>query len=481
MKYTIYVSGNLGKKAKLYLINGNDMSSYETKRKLRINAKFLLSDLYLEYYGNKINRIGLLRIFLSTLHKSATQYPKMFWHYFFYRYEFNVEVKSTSHDHHQLSFKNQKDIWYSRLAQLSGFYGDQIGFLNDINKFRFGTVNRIFILEIKNLDNRISYLDKKIQEHLEQHKISKKIAIEQSKSGDSNLIEIFNAYTSSPYFVQSENRIFLSRNLDIQLKSGWPTDRLFSGSENFSSIQYPLNAFFEKGVMSTFSSNWYHFLVETLPLLIKYQDKLIGIPYLYFDACNSQIINIIRQLLNSEPIQLPSKRNIHISSLFYIQDFRFKSHFDFAERKADIELLRSYFQHEKIPMGNLLGRNILLIRDDSLFRKTINQIELRENMLEKGFELVEPSKLSFDDQKRLFSDTRVLVSETGAGLANMLFMPKHSKVIELKFGNFGEQLWKDFATANQIRYHFYQMHVSRISGKALVNIKDFNELLQTIL
>ena len=157
------------------------------------------------------------------------------------------------------------------------------------------------------------------------------------------------------------------------------------------------------------------------------------------------------------------------------------SHFDFTERKADIELLRSYFQHEKIPTGNLLGRKILLIRDDSLFRRTINQIELRENMLEKGFEVVEPSKLSFDDQKRLFSDTRVLVSETGAWLANMLFMPKYSKVIELKFGNFGEQLWKDFATANQIRYHFYQMHVSRISGKALVNIKDFNELLQTIL
>ena len=92
--------------------DGDDVISYEANRKLRVNAKFLLSDLYLEYYGNKIHKIGLLGIFVSTLHKSLTQYPIMFLRYFFYRYEFNVELKSTTFEHTQIRFKNQSDIWY---------------------------------------------------------------------------------------------------------------------------------------------------------------------------------------------------------------------------------------------------------------------------------------------------------------------------------------------------------------------------------
>jgi hypothetical protein len=481
MKYEISASGNLGKTLKLYLSNENGIKIYEANRKIRINAKHLFYDLYLEYYGSKISKFKFIKLFFHEFHKSITQYPKLFWHYFFYRYEFSVELNIDAHIAEEIYFENKKDIWYSRLAQISGNYGNQIGFLNDINKFRFSTSQRVFILEIMDIESAEYSFNQKIDMNINKNKISSKIQVEKIDFGKTNFALFSDAHTSSPYFIISKNMLSQSRNLDVEMRTGWPTDRLFYNSDYYSSVQYPLKAIYEKGIMSTFSSNWYHFLVETLPLLITYKNKLIGIPYLYFDSTSLQIIQIIADLLKSDPIQLPPKRNIQIKSLFYIQDFRYKSNFDFTERKPDIELLRSFFNTDQNFNKVNQKRKIFLTRDKDLFRKTLNYPELHNYLIKKGFEVFEPSKLTFDDQKKLFMHTQVLISETGAGLTNMLFMPKNSKVIELKFGEFGGQIWKDFSLANQVEYYVNQMQVSRITGKAKVDIKQLDELLGTIL
>ena len=479
--YEITASGNLGKTLKLYLGNENDGKIYEANRKMRINLKYFYYDLCLEYYGSDINRVKLIILCFRELYKTGSQYKKLFWHYFFYRYEFSVELNTNIHIDSLIHFENKKDIWYSRLAQISGNCGDQIGFLNDINKFRFSTNQRVFILEIIDLKSKKHSFNQRIQSNIEKSRIANKSQLEKIDYGKTNLAVFADAHTSSPYFVISKDKIYPSRNLDIEMRIGWPTDRLFDNSDYFSSVQYPLKAIYENGIMSTFSSNWYHFLVETLPLLITHRDKLIGIPYLYFDKIGLPIVQIITDLLKTVPIQLPPKRDVQVKSLFYIQDFRYKSHFDFAERKPDIELLRSFFDNGMKTSNANQKLKIFLTRDKDLFRKISNYPDLHNCLTKKGFGVIEPSKLTFNDQKRLFRNTQVLISETGAGLTNMLFMPKGSKVIELRFGGFGGNLWRDFSLVNEVEYYVNQMQVSRFNGKARVDVRQLGELLGSIL
>lgn len=49
-----------------------------------------------------------------------------------------------------------------------------------------------------------------------------------------------------------------------------------------------------------------------------------------------------------------------------------------------------------------------------------------------GFETVYAEDLSFDEQRNLFFETKILVTPHGAGLTNVLFMQPGTKVLELK-------------------------------------------------
>ena len=50
----------------------------------------------------------------------------------------------------------------------------------------------------------------------------------------------------------------------------------------------------------------------------------------------------------------------------------------------------------------------------------------------EGFQVICAEDLTFEQQVRLASQTRYLVSNHGAGLANMLFMPAGGRVFELR-------------------------------------------------
>lgn len=50
---------------------------------------------------------------------------------------------------------------------------------------------------------------------------------------------------------------------------------------------------------------------------------------------------------------------------------------------------------------------------------------------EAGFECIQLEKLSFKAQRELMRETAVLLSVHGAGLANLIFMQRESKIVEL--------------------------------------------------
>jgi capsular polysaccharide biosynthesis protein len=78
------------------------------------------------------------------------------------------------------------------------------------------------------------------------------------------------------------------------------------------------------------------------------------------------------------------------------------------------------------------GERIYISRGRAPKRRILNEDAVRELMEQFGFKTIYAEDHSFADQVRICSRARYLVSNHGAGLTNMLFMPVGSSVLELR-------------------------------------------------
>jgi capsular polysaccharide biosynthesis protein len=78
------------------------------------------------------------------------------------------------------------------------------------------------------------------------------------------------------------------------------------------------------------------------------------------------------------------------------------------------------------------ARRLYLSRSRAPKRRIVNEADVLELMRSLGFEIVFAEDLTFSDQVNLASTANLLVSNHGAGLTNMLFMPEGANVLELR-------------------------------------------------
>ncbi len=90
-------------------------------------------------------------------------------------------------------------------------------------------------------------------------------------------------------------------------------------------------------------------------------------------------------------------------------------------------LLSAYGDH-----GHQGDERIYISRRQAAKRRIVNEDEIHEILRRFGFETVYAEELSFEQQVRLCSRVRYLVSNHGAGLTNMLFMKERGSVLELR-------------------------------------------------
>jgi len=64
-------------------------------------------------------------------------------------------------------------------------------------------------------------------------------------------------------------------------------------------------------------------------------------------------------------------------------------------------------------------------------RNILNRAEMIEALKPLGFVAIQPEKLSFDEQALIFAEAEVVVCEFGAAMANVMFCPPGTKVVEI--------------------------------------------------
>jgi Glycosyltransferase 61 len=76
----------------------------------------------------------------------------------------------------------------------------------------------------------------------------------------------------------------------------------------------------------------------------------------------------------------------------------------------------------KIKKSNLTqNKRVYLSRSENSLRYISNEREIITLLIQYGFEIIDSSKLKFEDQIELFSRTEILIGVHGAGLTNMMY------------------------------------------------------------
>jgi len=179
------------------------------------------------------------------------------------------------------------------------------------------------------------------------------------------------------------------------------------------------------------SKYFFHWMLESLPrmaLLKDYLALLDGIfvpgPLQKFHEESLQALGVGKDKL------IPVSVNTHYQPerLFVPRAFSMYNpprwmHLWFKENfLADAEW-------RKIAHGK--GRKVYISREDAPARRVLNEQEVVACLARHGFEVVNSTELSFQDQARLFNNADVIVAGHGAGLSNIVFCAQGTKIIEI--------------------------------------------------
>jgi hypothetical protein len=129
---------------------------------------------------------------------------------------------------------------------------------------------------------------------------------------------------------------------------------------------------------------------------------------------------------------------------------RYISHFPAWVSEFLRDSYLNIFLPEKFPP------NVYVRRSDSSIRNIINEDELVSALNTYGFVDYELSSLKFLDKVNLFRSAEIVVSATGAGLANLNFCNK-AKILEIFNSNFISTIFADIASKVGLDYSFLIM------------------------
>ncbi|QHT67121.1 glycosyltransferase family 61 protein [Rhodocytophaga rosea] len=132
---------------------------------------------------------------------------------------------------------------------------------------------------------------------------------------------------------------------------------------------------------------------------------------------------------------------------------------------------------------------VYISRRDSKFRVVANEDELVKLLDSYGFATFVLSELTFIEKISLFASAEVVLSATGAGMTNMIFSKKGTKIIEVFNEGFVVGPFYDLAPKVDLEYHYL---ISKTGSKAknlkqgqeedvIVNLTQVKTLLDKLL
>ncbi|MCP4473927.1 MAG: glycosyltransferase family 61 protein [Gammaproteobacteria bacterium] len=212
-------------------------------------------------------------------------------------------------------------------------------------------------------------------------------------------------------------------------------------------------------------ANYSHWLTEVLSRVAVFCSNVqfSNIPIIVNDGLHKNIMESLRVMAGADRkiITLSSNEGLRVKKLYltsvagYIPYQRrsngVSGHSHGMFNSNAFALLLKQVNHAlvgKFP-GQVWPKKVLL-RRNSRGRAVTNMAEIEKALLARGYTIVEPEKLTFLQQVKLFSQAEVIVGSSGAALANILFASKNVKIFILigKYANTCYWYWQNIACAS---------------------------------
>ena len=176
--------------------------------------------------------------------------------------------------------------------------------------------------------------------------------------------------------------------------------------------------------------NYYHFLIDVLPRIgVLEQAQRCDPPDKWYVPAQTAFQRELLEMLGIPPVRrIDCAEFPHVrAELLVVPGLP-----SMTERNPPwvVDFLRRRLLTESHTRG--ARRPIYVTRGSSVNNRVVrNEDELLELLTDRGFEVIDPGKLSVNDQIRTFATASIIVAPHGAALANLVFASPGSSVIEL--------------------------------------------------
>jgi Glycosyltransferase 61 len=208
-------------------------------------------------------------------------------------------------------------------------------------------------------------------------------------------------------------------------------------------------------IVDDWSGGYYHWLADTLPRLLLLRDRLgdltLLMPFRFRD------LEFVTSSLAAFPLRrvefVSSNERVFCPRLIVPMHTAPTGNHNEEVIRGLRALLVNFFS-----AGEAAGSRdrIYISRQQAPKRRIINEPEVIEILEQLDFQIVHAESLTFAQQAQLLSSARYLISNHGAGLTNMIFMPPKSNVLELRHKeNRSYNCYFNLASSLDLNY-FYQ-------------------------
>lgn len=436
MPVKIYVTGLNLKASDLHLFDGNNEALQLSWKKVYFRGfRFWAREIRLQYLGYSLNTLQILKLSIRELLSCLAKNRKMALSELIFSFEgtilFDGAIRypiSTSHSRSKLP------LWISRYAIISGVssfvYGPEI----EWDRARFPNKFAGFVWGIEDSAHYLSRGFKQEQVYeFSKLSLTKDLKFDKSAmDGIDNYNTIKDCVVFNGLFALKEGTVhYLDKNNQLE-EISWPTNFVSSLSGEFSIINgSPMfSENIQEAVLYGSSTSWYHFLVETLPSLIRNSSSGNSKKVLLVRGeLPDNIMNIINTFEFKDVIFMRDGTTLRVNKLEMLTDLRQPSVIDIDSRKSDITNVRNFLLGLAVaPSKSPL---IYIERDPALFRPLHRSAKLKKRLLELGFLVVRPESVDLIQQIELFKNAEVVVAQSGAALTNIILMPRGSHVVEI--------------------------------------------------
>tara|TARA_B100001057_G_scaffold498019_1_gene603785 strand:- start:1192 stop:2211 length:1020 start_codon:yes stop_codon:yes gene_type:complete len=219
--------------------------------------------------------------------------------------------------------------------------------------------------------------------------------------------------------------------------------------DNFTQNQNTLKSFTDVYLLGSNSgNNYYSNLLQFLPRI--FFNKKPNIKLAIHRNSSNKYRRFIENILKSLNIEFTF---VFLDDNFY--SFKDSEFPQFINLNSSIQILKKFLN----PNTNLeISKKIYVTREDSNYRKIINEADVVTILRDKGYKVINPQLYEIEEQIEIFSNAEKIIAPHGSNLANIIFCNPGTEIFEItpsftENENFFESRYAKLSMINHLKHN----------------------------